>query len=329
MPLPASQPHDLLVSRIEAELVRLTGTGENLMELVCRDALFPSGKLLRPILCAESARAVGADADAVLPFAAGIECLHVASLIHDDIVDQDPVRRGRASTAEQYGISEALLAGDGLSMAGLAAILSTGCSDRVLEAARVVVDAARHMCRAMLRETEIREDLTRGVPTALEVIRGKTAAMISAGCQAGALLGSGTPQQAAALRQYGEHLGMAFQIRDDLLPYTADERQTGKPALSDVANRHPTLPVLLAYEAADDADRSRLAECFRGDVAPVTAHRDVCDIIARTGAVAKASRRAQEYLGNARAALDAIPHPGRLTELAASAVPRGATCPCT
>ncbi|MFD8390876.1 polyprenyl synthetase family protein [Streptomyces sp. NPDC059680] len=329
MSVAVSGPHNVLVPRIEAELLRWIGTGETLMELVCRDALFPSGKLLRPILCVESARAVGGDTDAVLSFAAGIECLHVASLIHDDIVDQDPIRRGRASSAENYGISEALLAGDGLSMAGHAAMLSAGTADRVLDAARLVVDGMRHMCRAMLRETEIREDLTCGVPTALEVIRGKTAALISAACQAGALLAGATPQQAASLGRYGELLGMAFQIRDDLLPYTAQEQQTGKPALSDVANRHPTLPVLLAYEAADEAGRHRLTGAFRDDVDPATAHREVLDIITRTGAVVLAAQRAHEYLDTARAALTAIPHPGRLAELAASVTHQGAACPCT
>ncbi|MET7695238.1 polyprenyl synthetase family protein [Streptomyces sp. NPDC005483] len=84
----------------------------------------------------ESAKAVGGTADQVLAVAAGIECLHVASLVHDDIIDQDPVRRGWASTAEQYGLAEALVAGDGLSMAGVAALLSSGPAERMLQAAR-------------------------------------------------------------------------------------------------------------------------------------------------------------------------------------------------
>src|SRR5688572_24036835 len=152
---------------LEAELLRWVGSGDSRLELVCLDALFPPGKLLRPVLCMESAKAVGGTADQVLAFAAGIECLHVASLVHDDIVDQDPVRRGRASTPEQYGLAEALVAGDGLSMAGIAALLSGGPAERVLQAARVTIEALRHMCHGIMRETEIRGDLTCGVPTVL------------------------------------------------------------------------------------------------------------------------------------------------------------------
>jgi geranylgeranyl pyrophosphate synthase len=321
MSVVVSEFRDTLVPLIEEELRRWVGRGDNLLELACLDALFPSGKLLRPILCVESAKAVGGDAEAVLPFAAGIECMHVASLIHDDIVDQEPVRRGRASTTEHFGIAEAVLAGDGLSMAGYAAMLgSEGPADRVREASRVAVAALRHMSRSMMRETQIREDLSCGVPTALEVIRGKTAALMSASCQAGAILSGTTPAQAESLRLYGELFGVAFQIRDDLLPYASDERDTGKTALSDVANRQPTLPVLLAYETASDADRERLTEIFRYDTDPVMAHRDVLDIVTRTGAAAKAAQQAQEYLDSARAALAEVPHPDRLAELAVSTV---------
>ncbi|MEU9123600.1 polyprenyl synthetase family protein [Streptomyces sp. NPDC048506] len=319
MTVVSSEP---LIPLLQAELRRWVGNGENLLELVCLDALFPSGKLLRPVLCVESAKSVGGDVGAVLTFAAGLECLHVASLIHDDIVDQDPVRRGRASTAEQFGIAEALLAGDALSMTGYTAMISGRPGDRVLEAVRVVVDALNRMCRAMMRETEIREDLDCGLSTVLGVIRGKTAALIGAACESGAILVGATHAQKGHLRRYGELIGQAFQMRDDLLPYTVDDRVTGKTAVSDVANRQPTLPVVLAYQAASEADRRRLTTVFRGDVDPVTAHRDVLDIVLRTGAAVETARQAHACVDAARAELDALPHPARLAELALSVVDR-------
>ncbi|MEU0069266.1 polyprenyl synthetase family protein [Streptomyces sp. NPDC006332] len=313
---------DTYIPLLEAELLRWVGSGDSLLELACLDALFPPGKLLRPMLCMESAKAVGGTADQVLAFAAGIECLHVASLIHDDIIDQDPVRRGRASTAEQYGLAEALAAGDGLSMAGVAALLSSGPAERVLQAARVTIQALRRMCQGIMRETEIRGDLTCGVPTVLNVMQAKTAALTGAACQAGAILAGATPQQHQALRQYGEQLGMAFQIRDDLLPYTAEDQVTGKTATSDVANLQPTLPVLLAYEAADVADRNRLTTVFRGCTDPVTAHRDILAVLTRTGALTKATRMASSCSEHARSELAGLPHSTQLAELATAAADR-------
>lgn len=316
---PAGGTH---IPLLEAELLRWVGSGDSLLEAACLDALFPPGKLLRPILCMESAKAVGGDIEQVLAFAAGIECLHVASLIHDDIVDQDPVRRGRASTAEQYGLAEALVAGDGLSMAGIAALLSNGPAERVLQAARVTVEALRHMCQGIMRETEIRGDLTCAVPTVLNVMQAKTAALTGAACQAGAILAGAAPELHQALRTYGEQLGMAFQIRDDLLPYTAEDQVTGKTAISDVANLQPTLPVLLAYEVADEAGRDRLTTAFRSDTAPVTAHRNILAVLTRTGALTKATQMASSYAARARAALTALPDSTRLAELATSAADR-------
>ncbi|MGW2778688.1 polyprenyl synthetase family protein [Streptomyces olivaceoviridis] len=322
MSLAATPTGDTYVPLLEAELLRWVGTGDSMLELACLDALFPPGKFLRPVLCVESAKAVGGTADQVLAFAAGLECLHVASLVHDDIVDQDPVRRGRASTVEQYGLAEALVAGDGLSMAGIAALLSAGPAERVVRAARVTVEALRHMCQGLMRETEIRGDLTCGVPTALSIMRAKTAALTGAACQAGAILAGAAPWQHQALRRYGEQLGMAFQIRDDLLPYTAEDQVTGKTATSDVANLQPTLPVLLAYEAADEADRNRLTTVFRGGTDPVTAHRDILAVLTRTGALAKAARMASSRAEQARAELAGLPGGDQLAALATSAADR-------
>lgn len=160
------------------------------------------------------------------------------------------------------------------------------------------------------------------MPTVLNVMHAKTAALTGAACQAGAILAGATPQQYQALRQYGEHLGMAFQIRDDLLPYTADDQVTGKTATSDVANLQPTLPVLLAYEAAGEADRNRLTTVFRGGTDPVTAHRDLLAVLTRTGALSKATQMASSYAEQARAELTGLPGSTRLAELATSATDR-------
>jgi geranylgeranyl pyrophosphate synthase len=317
------------VELVESELRRRIGTEEGPLAVEAMDALFPTGKLLRPVLCLESAAAVGGDVRTVVSFAAGLECMHVASLIHDDIIDRDPARRGKPSTAEQFGINEALLVGDGLVMIGASAMIhmyDAGIpTDRTERALRVVFEVGRRMCRAAMQEAMIRGNLTCGVPAVLEVISGKTAALISAACQTGAILVGASDDQVACLREYGEQLGVAFQLRDDVLPYTSDEQTVGKTAISDIANRQPTLPILLAFDAADAADRKRLEAIFRGYTDPHTAHRETTEILARTGAINGVVERARACAERAEAALAALPPSAsreRLADLAATAVDR-------
>ncbi|RAS60658.1 geranylgeranyl diphosphate synthase type I [Lentzea atacamensis] len=318
-----------LVDLVKAELRRLVGKEDGPLAVEAMDALFPTGKLLRPVLCLESAAAVGGDVHSMVPFAAGLQCVHVASLVHDDIIDRDPVRRGKPSTAEQFGINEALLVGDGLVMIGASAMLDARDSgmpmDRMERALRVAFDTGREMCRAAFQEAMIRGDLSCGIPAVLEVVHGKTAALFGAACQAGAVLADAPGNQVACLREYGEQLGVAFQLRDDLLPYTSDEHTAGKTAISDIANRQPNLPVLLAYDAAGPADRQQLEAIFRGYTDVHTAHAQTREILVRTGAIDDVIERARTSAERAQAALAELPPSAsrdRLTALAATAVDR-------
>lgn len=314
----------------EGEMRRWVGAGEDLMSVACLDALFPSGKLLRPRLCVWSAVAAGGTARDVLSFAAGVECMHVATLMHDDVVDQAPVRRGRASSAEHFGISVALMAGDGLASTAYVAMLAgteTGVpADRVVRATRVVADAVKRTTAAIAQETLVRGDLTCALATVMEIIHGKTAALTSAACQAGAILADAPTGHEMALRTYGEELGVAFQIRDDLLPYaTAAPGTTDPGALSDVANRQPTVPMLLARDAAGPAELEMLQELFSEESDASTAHRRLTDVLIRSGAVDEATELAQAHAANARDALAQLPSSAardRLEELTTSVVDR-------
>jgi geranylgeranyl diphosphate synthase, type I len=138
------------------------------------------------------------------------------------------------------------------------------------------------------------------------MIRLKTGALFRVVCHIGALLGGADGDVASVLARYGEHLGLAFQVRDDLLDYMATPEQTGKPAANDLGNGRPTLPLLLAYEAADDAERAQLLAVLRrrgsddGDVQWVN------DLLKKTGAVATARRQMAAHAGRARAELAAL-----------------------
>jgi geranylgeranyl diphosphate synthase type I len=314
---------------IEAELRRWVRSDGDWMGVICSDAMFPAGKLLRPMLCLESALASGGAAAEVLPFAAGIECLHVASLVHDDILDHDVTRRGRESIPQRYGIDDAILAGDGLFAHGIEAmmgVLAQGVPlERLVPALRVVSRTLKEGCRAALLESTLRGDLSTDIGLCLEVIRGKTAVLMRAACEAGSIIAGASPAQTNALSRYGEALGMAFQIRDDLLPYTSHASTMGKAITSDIKNRQPNLPVLLAHALAGDADRQKLREVFTSVTDSLAAHREMSELLNRTGAVEEAIRRARVYATEASDALAELPPSesrDRLADLATTVIDR-------
>ncbi|MFJ3669614.1 polyprenyl synthetase family protein [Streptomyces sp. NPDC090106] len=277
-------------------------------------ALASPGKLTRPVLLLESARAVGASPERVLPAAVGMELLHVCSLLHDDILDGDDIRRGRQSAHRRFGAPLALLAGDGLLCAAFEQVAR--CAERgvpvsaVRRAIGVLATAGRDLAEGVTRELTWTSVARITCPeTALadytEMVRLKTAPLLRAACEIGALLGGGDDAQARALADYGQALGIAFQIRDDLLPYTSTAAHEGKPDDSDLRNARPSLPLLLAGVLGGPEERDRLAGLL-ADGRP-DRQDELTELLEETGALKEAHIIAQEYALHCHAALDGIP----------------------
>ncbi|HIE38269.1 MAG TPA: polyprenyl synthetase family protein, partial [Anaerolineae bacterium] len=226
------------------------------------------------------------------------------SLIHDDIEDNDTPRRGRPTVWALWGVPQALNAGDALY--ALAHIALLRLADRDLPA-RTVVAALRLFDRACLRLTEgqfldIRFETQESVsPEAyLRMAEGKTAALLAVSCELGALVAGAPPTRREHLRAFGHHLGLAFQIQDDLLGIWGDPDVTGKPVGSDLLRRKKTLPILHGLQRSD-ALRALLAQA---DLSPGGIARAV-DLLEETGSRAWAQERAREQTDRALAALDA------------------------
>lgn len=273
---------------------------------IARYALLPAGKLLRPMMTLHAAEAVGGAPADVLAAALGMEYLHVAAALHDDIIDDVALRRGRPSVQVVYGIPSAILAGDHLICSAFAAIVDeqgAGSPGHVAAAVAALARAGRDLCRGQILEAQMVGDLDAGARWYPEMIRLKTGALFRAVCHIGALLGGADVDAASGLARYGEQVGIAFQIRDDLLDYVATPEQTGKPAASDLGNGRPTLPLLLAYDAAADSQRLELLAVLRrrgsgdGDVQWVN------DLLEETGAVASTYQQMAAHAGRARAEL--------------------------
>lgn len=276
---------------LREELARRWPETDDKLGGISRYALLPAGKLLRPAMAMYAAEAVGGRPAEVLAAALGMEYLHVATLVHDDIIDADTMRRGRPTLAVAFGVPDAIVAGDHLIFNAFGAIVDepgSAPAENVAAAVRALALAGRDLCRGQMLESQLVGDIDAGVRWYSEMIRLKTGALFRAVCHIGALLGGASLEVAQHLARYGEHVGMAFQIRDDVLSYVGTPEQTGKAATSDLNNGRPTLPILLAYDAATDEDRMHLLTVLHRRGAEEDDAAWVNALLERTGAVAGA-----------------------------------------
>lgn len=214
-------------------------------------SIFAGGKRLRPVLCLASAEALGNNSRALLPVACALEMIHTYSLIHDDLpaMDNDDYRRGKLTNHKVYGDGIAVLAGDGLLTYAFEALASFGMSmsfEKNFSVMRIIKEIAEASgTRGMIggQTVDLQSEGKKIDAKTLEYIHThKTGALFKASIRAGAILSDASEEQLAALTQYAECFGLAFQITDDLLDITGDEQKLGKPVGSDVRNQKVTYP---------------------------------------------------------------------------------------
>ena len=241
---------------IHAALSRYTPSADAppvVLHEAMRYSLFAGGKRLRPLLCVAGAEAVGGAGDAVLPTAAALEMVHTFSLIHDDLpaLDNDDLRRGRATSHKVYGEAIAILAGDALHTLAFATVAThqAGTPDAVLRVVRLLADACGE--RGMVGG-QVDDIVHERQPINAVMLRSiharKTGALLTVSLLSGAILSGATPVQEADLAICGEHIGVAFQIVDDILDVTGDDATLGKPAGSDEKLDKATYPKLFGLD---------------------------------------------------------------------------------
>ena len=266
-----------------------------------------TGKRLRPLLCLLSCEATCGDWQRALPVAAALELAHNFSLIHDDIEDNSDERRGRAAVWKVWGLAHGLNAGDGmfvLARLALDRLCERGFSDAKCTAiSRVFDEATLALCQGQFLDLgfEARLDVT--TDEYLRMIRGKTAALISASTRIGTMLATDDQTTVDAFVRFGENIGLAFQITDDILGIWGDPSVTGKSAATDILTKKKSLPAIIGlnlpqYSAALRSIYSQ-AVLSQGDVARVLA------LLAQVGAREQAQHHADEFRAAALAALDA------------------------
>jgi geranylgeranyl diphosphate synthase type II len=231
-----------------------------------RYSLLSNGKLIRPLLCLAAAEAVGGAPEAVLPTACAIEMIHTFSLIHDDLpaLDNDDLRRGRPTSHKQFGEAMAILAGDALhtlAFATMAGYQEAQEPARLVRVIRLVAEACGEagMVGGQVDDMhyEKRSDVT---PDILRHIHArKTGALLNAAILSGAILVGATTAEETALRTYGDHVGLAFQIVDDVLDVVGDDAKLGKPTGSDIKNDKATYPKFFGIERSKELARDASA----------------------------------------------------------------------
>lgn len=226
-----------------------------------------TGKRLRPMLCLLSSEALGGSIEQALPAAGSVELIHNFSLVHDDIQDNSHTRRGRRAVWDIWGLAQGINVGDGLFV--LARLALHRLADRGLpperqQAATLALDrACLALCEGQYFDMTFEDLLEVELDQYLWMIRHKTAALLATSAQLGAIVATDDRELIAHLYQFGENLGMAFQIRDDVLGAWGDEQVTGKSAATDIRDKKKTLPVVYALHQTGDRDAARdLAELF-------------------------------------------------------------------
>ncbi len=288
-----------------------------------------SGKRLRPLLGLLAYASIAGDHRRALPGAAAVELGHNFSLVHDDIEDRDVERRHRAALWTVFGVGQAINAGDTLfvlSRLALHRLTDLGFSDRkVLRLMRLYDDTCLALCEGQYLDIRASDSGTgMSVDGYYDMIGRKTAALIAASVEAGALLATDDQAVVDAYRAFGWALGLAFQVNDDVLGIWGQEQVTGKEP-SDLAKRKQTLPVLYALEHASPEDRQRLLELYGRPEPTADEVAEARSILERSGARDYARAEARRFRDEALAALDATGVVGadareRLRDLMVSAI---------
>ncbi len=210
------------------------------------------GKRLRPLLTLATAKLCGYEGTRQVDLAACVEFIHTATLLHDDVVDESVLRRGYASANAVFGNKASVLVGDFL----FARAFQLMVQDGSLDVLRILSAAAATIAEGEVLQLTTQNDLATTEARYFDVIRGKTAALFAAACEVSGVIADRSPAECAALAQFGMDLGMAFQLVDDALDYSANEAELGKTVGDDFREGKLTYPVLLAIAAASEEERS-------------------------------------------------------------------------
>jgi octaprenyl-diphosphate synthase len=295
------EPVEPFLDAVHVRLARQVNEFDAALTPYAEYALNGSGKHLRPALVALSANALGGTNDSHVTVAVIIEMVHLATLVHDDVMDEAEIRRARPTLAANWGNEIAVLFGDCL----FAQALKLAASFPTPEICRAVAQATNTVCSGEILQTQQRRNLQFSRDDYFRVLEMKTAELFALSCELAAVLSGATPVQRAALRRFGLAFGTAYQIWDDCVDLFGSEAAAGKSLGTDLAKGKLTLPILLLLERASAPDRARLEtlvqNCRNGALSEVGA------LLSKYQTLVPSLKSVHNYLETARQALGELP----------------------
>ena len=295
---------------VEAKLTEQTASEYTFVDMAVQHVVEGGGKRLRPILVVLSAKVCGYEGSDAHTLAAVVELIHVASLVHDDVLDEAAIRRGRETLQTKWGNKVAVLVGDYLHARVLSMLVSRRADDPAMA---ILADTTQAMCEGEVIHAYKSGDFDISEAEYLKIISFKTGKLIAASCTLGAHLGTTETQQTEALTTYGQQIGTAFQIVDDLLDFTEDSDTLGKDAFGDLREGKLTFPIIYARSVCNDDEKQMLEKVLHPDTDETEAIDFVKSLFLRYGVEPHCLKIAQSYADRAKAALAALPEtPARI-----------------
>lgn len=286
---------------VEARLYENVDTSETVLCEASTHLIKAGGKRMRPGFALLAARMYRDDISYAIPLATALELVHMATLVHDDVIDNSVVRRGTGTVKRLWGNRVSIYAGNFVFARALAIIAAYERSD-ILE---VIADASMKICQGELVQMLSCFNVNLGLKNYLRRIERKTALLISLSCQVGAMLSTSDREQIDALRRYGYDLGLAFQITDDILDFVADEATLGKPTGSDIRQGVITLPAL--YALHHDERRAELARLLSSPQECQNCTQHIIDMVCESDGIEYAYSVSQHYANRSKRHLEFLP----------------------
>jgi octaprenyl-diphosphate synthase len=285
-----------------------------LLREIAEHSFLGKGKRLRPLLFVLSCQLCGYREENRYRLSTVFECLHTASLLHDDVLDNAELRRSKPSAPRLWGNPAAVLAGDFFYSKGS----SVAMEMKNFPFLNVLIDAAMRMVEGQILELVHTYDLDLSKGGYFDIITAKTAALMSAACASGAHVAGAGPKSIEALKAFGMNLGIAFQLIDDLLDYVSSEETFGKPVGKDLREGKITLPLIYALSRLESDDTERFGTFFQGE-ADEDEYRQLLEIVRKGGDLNRIRNEAMSYTRKATANLGSFPECSEKKELKALA----------